>query len=322
MTQPPENDEFRVVTWKVEHNGISNNGDDARWHLAMDVLATLQPHVLLRQELTRADMFGGRAIWAESARLGGHAAFLASANPESANPTGAYVDRDLCRPAQYFEHRTGMWHSVCNPVVRLKGTARTLSLASVHLCPFDPAMRASEARRLATLGRPGVAAIVGGDMNSYSHRLGSGPALPDWSQITDRAHFEARTIERNGKRISDTLPDEILSGEHGGRPPVFVELGHYAATELGLQGALEPTASLWRTDQGPRQRIDRFYATPQVARALTGLEVVVTEEVIEASDHPPVLATFSLSALRRALSADPALAPAASPWNTTERNGS
>ncbi|WP_329217027.1 endonuclease/exonuclease/phosphatase family protein [Streptomyces sp. NBC_01485] len=308
MTRPSEDDAFRVVTWNVEHNGITNSGDDARWHLAMDVLATLQPHVLLRQELTRADMFGGRAVWAESARLGGHAAFLASATPESANPTGVYVDRDLCQPTEFFEHRTGMWHPVCNPVVRIKGALNKLSLASVHLCSFDPATRASEAKRVATLGRPGMAAIVGGDMNSYPHRPSNGHPLPDWSQIKDRAHFEARTIERDGKRVSDTLPDEILAGEFEGRPPVFVELGHYAATELGLEGALEPTASLWRTDQGTRQRIDRLYATPQVAGALTGLEVIVTDEVTEASDHPPVVATFSLSALRRALSVEPALA--------------
>ncbi|MCX5233923.1 endonuclease/exonuclease/phosphatase family protein [Streptomyces prunicolor] len=305
MTNSPEDDEFRVVTWNIEHNGISNSGDEARWHLAMDVLATLQPHVLLRQELTRADMFGARAVWAEAERLGGHAAFLASATPESANPTGVYVDRDLCRPTEFFEHRTGMWHPVCNPVVRLKGALKKLSLASVHLCSFDPATRASEAKRVATLGRPGMAAIVGGDMNSYPHRPSTGHPLPDWSQIEDRAHFEARTIERDGKRVSDTLPDEILAGEYEGRPPVFVELGHYAATELGLAGGLEPTASLWRTDQGTRQRIDRIYATPQVAGALKRLEVIVTEEVIEASDHPPVVATFSLSGLRRSLSAEP-----------------
>lgn len=303
MTKLPEDDEFRVVSWNVEHNGISNSGDDGRWHLAMDVLATLQPHVLLRQELTRANMFGGRAIWAESDRLGGHAAFLASATPESANPTGVYVDRDLCRPTEFFEHRTGMWHPICNPVVRIKGAVEKLSLASIHLCSFDPATRASEAKRVATLGKPGMAAIVGGDMNSSS-----GHPLPDWSQVEDRAHFEARTIERDGKRVSDTLPDEILAGEYEGRPPVFVELGHYAATELGQASALEPTASLWRTDQGTRQRIDRIYATPQVAAALTRLEVIVTDEVTEASDHPPVAATFSYSALCRAMSSEPASA--------------
>jgi endonuclease/exonuclease/phosphatase family metal-dependent hydrolase len=304
----PDDDTFRVVSWNIEHNGISNSGSDDKWHLAMDVLATLRPHVLLRQELTRADMFGGRAVWAESARLGGHIPFLASATRESANPTGVYVDRELCRPTAFFEHRTLMWHPTCNPVVRLEGAPVDLSFGSFHLCSFDPATRAREAKRLALLGGPGKAAIIGGDANSYAHRPSERVPLPDWSEIPDRAHFEARTIERNGIRVSDTVPDEILSGDSGEHPPVFVELGHYAATALGLKEALDPTASLWRTDQGPRQRIDRLYATPQIAQALTGLEVVVTDEVTEASDHAPVVATFSLTALRRALSAAPASA--------------
>jgi endonuclease/exonuclease/phosphatase family metal-dependent hydrolase len=255
-------------------------------------------------------MFGGRAIWGEAARLGGngpvHTAFLANATPESANPTGVYTDPSLLRPVQYFEHGTGMWHPICNPVVQLKGASSTLSLASFHLCSFDPAQRASEAKRLATLGKPGMAAIIGGDCNSYPHRPeDETAALPDWDKIADRSHFEARTIERGGERVSDTRPDEILAGEHDGRPPVFKELGHYAATVLGQPDALDPTASLWRTDQGPKQRIDRIYATPQVAEALIRVEVIVTDEVVEVSDHPPVVATFSLSKLRRALSPAP-----------------
>lgn len=295
-------DAFRVVAWNIEHNGIQRDGSDERWHVAMDVLAALQPHVLLRQELTRADMYGGRAVWAEAARLGGHVSFLASATPESANPTGVYVDPDLCEPTEYYEHTTGMWHPVCNPVVRIKGAPAKLSLASFHLCSFDPDRRVNEARRLTTLGKPGMAAIIGGDCNSYPHTESEAADLPDWGEVEDRSHFEHRTIDSNGVRVSDTRPDRILSGTHHGRPPVFVELGQYAATRLHTPGALAPTSSLWRKDQGPMRRIDRIYATPQVAEALTDLEVIVNDDVREASDHCPVLATFSLSRLRRALS--------------------
>jgi anti-sigma regulatory factor (Ser/Thr protein kinase) len=82
-------------------------------------------------------------------------------------------------------------------------------------------------------------------------------------------------------------------------------LAHQAATVLGQPEALAPTASLWRGDQGPRQRIDRMYATPRIAEALVRLEVIATEEVIEASDHALVMATFSFDTLRRALSRTP-----------------
>ncbi|MFE0130171.1 endonuclease/exonuclease/phosphatase family protein [Streptomyces sp. NPDC059037] len=303
-----EDDVFRVVSWNVEHNGISREGGDERWHLAMDVLTTLKPHVLLRQELTRADTFGRRAVWAEATRLGRLIPFLASATPESANPTGVYTDPSVCEPTEYYEHTTKMWHPICNPVVRVKGASSKLHLASFHLCSFNPAQRKSEAKRLTVLGKPGMASIIGGDCNSYPHTTDETVALPDWSTVADRSHFEQRTIERDGRRVSDTVPDEILAGTHDGYPPLFVDLGHYAGTALGQPEGLAATSSLWRTDQGPKQRIDRIYATPQIALALTQLEVIVTDDVIEASDHPPVVATFSLSKLRRALSAPRAAA--------------
>lgn len=300
-----DGDAFRVVSWNVERNGAGRDGSDERWHLAMDVLSALRPHVLLRQELKRADMHGGRALWAEAARLGGHTPFLAEAGWESANPTGVYIDRDLCQPVEFHQYTAGMWHPVCNPVVRIKGAPGKLSLASFHLSFFCPDQRASEARRLTTLGGPGKAAIIGGDCNSYPHRSDDEKApLPVWSKIDDRAHFEHRTFERNGERVSDTRPDEILAGERDRRPPVFKELGHYAATVLDQPEALAPTSSLWREDQGPMRRIDRIYATPQVAQALTRLEVIVNDDVREASDHCPVIATFSLSRLRRVLAPD------------------
>ncbi|MFG2783820.1 endonuclease/exonuclease/phosphatase family protein [Streptomyces prunicolor] len=304
-----DDDVIRVASWNIEHNGISNSGDDVRWHLAMDILAELQPDVLLRQELTRAEMYGQRAVWAESRRLGGHIPFLAGATPESANPTGVYVDPDVFRPTKFFEHRTGMWHPVCNPVVQIDGAPSELSLASFHLCSFDPAMRATEAHRLAMLGKPGMAAIIGGDCNSYPHRpVDETVPLPAWSSTTDRSLFQSRTIVRDGKRVSDTVPDEILAGEHDGLPPVFVELGHYAATVLGQSTAaghpdpLAPTSSLWRTDQGEMRRIDRIYATPQIAKTLIRLEVIVNDDVREASDHGIVQATFSGPGMRRELS--------------------
>lgn len=301
-----ENDEFTVVSWNIEHNGTDKDGSEHRWHLAMDVLAGLQPHVLLRQELTRANMHGARMVWAEAARLGNHTPFLSNATPESANPTGVYVSRDLMDPIEYFEHGTLMWHPICNPVVRLKGTKTKLSIGSYHLCSFDPTQRATEAKRLVTLGKPGLETIIGGDANSYPHRVANETApLPNWNEVQDRSHYEHRTIERNGKRVSDTIPDGILAGAPDGRPPVFVDLAHHAATVLAQPEALNPTASLWRKDQGTMQRIDRIYATPAVAEALTRLEVVITSEVIEASDHAPVAATFSLAKLRRALGPAP-----------------
>ncbi|MEU5425898.1 endonuclease/exonuclease/phosphatase family protein [Streptomyces olivoreticuli] len=313
-------DEFRVASWNVQHNGIDRDGSDRRRRVALGVLSRIRPHVVLRQEMTGAAAQGEHDRWAEAVHLGRReergaddpsrddvpfVSYLAAPKPdESPNPTGVFVDPVVCLPEGYYEHVAGVWHPICNPVVRIKGTETSLSVASFHLCYYDADQRAAEARRLTTLGKPGMAAIIGGDCNSFPHReRDETTRLPDWTAVGDSSYYEHRTIERDGQRVSDTRPDEILAGPRpGGQPPVFIELGHYAATVLGQRQALEPTASLWRTDQGERRRIDRIYVTPQLAPALKRLEVITTREVREASDHALVLATFQLSALRSALS--------------------
>jgi hypothetical protein len=137
-------------------------------------------------------------------------------------------------------------------------------------------------------------------MNSYPHTTPP-DELPDWSQVKDRAHYEQRTVMSGGIRVSDTVPDEILTGIFDG-PPVFVDLACHAALVLGHgMPPLAPTASLWRQDQGRPQRIDRIYATPAVSEALISIEVIITDGVTSASDHAPVVARFDLPALRRLL---------------------
>ncbi|MFJ1551634.1 hypothetical protein [Streptomyces sp. NPDC088246] len=122
-------------------------------------------------------------------------------------------------------------------------------------------------------------------------------ALPDGDKVEDRVHYQHRTIERAGRRVSDTRPDEILSGGD----PVFTDLGLHAATVLGQPGALAATASLKHTDHGPAQRIDRMYCTPDLAPALTAFEVLATDDVRAVSDHALLLARFDLDVLRRVL---------------------
>jgi hypothetical protein len=291
-------DELRVACWNIEHNGRGRHGADDHRDLARDILAAVQPHIVLRQELTRAWDNGKADLYAEANRLGGLFPFMgAPREGRSRNPVGVMVDPALFLVDAEFEHDL-LWKPICNPRIRLKGCAKQLNLASAHLCHFDPDMRATEARRITTLADHGRSALVGMDANSYPHQTAKETvALPDWKQVEDPVHYQHRTIERDGRRVSDTRPDEILSGGK----PVFVDLGLHAATVLGQPGALAATASLKRTDQGPAQRIDRMYATPDLIPALLHFDVVATDEVREVSDHALLVARFDLAALRRIL---------------------
>lgn len=303
-------DEFRVLSMNPEHNGRDRDGGKKRWHKAMAIAASVGADVVLRQEMTRADMHGHRAKWDEAARLGGYIPFMAAATNESANPTGVFVNPARLRPLKEFEHATLLWHPICNPVVRLTDcppTAKPLTLASFHLCYWDPDTRLREARRLTTLAKPGMEAILGGDCNSYAHAASEADSLPDWDTVTDRTHFEHRTVldPSGGRRVSDTRPDAVLAGRHGSQPPVFMEMGQYAVTERGQtrQTALAPTASLRREDQGPRQRIDRVYSTSGIAQAFTRLEVLDSGEVEEVTDHGWVVAVYGRQEMVDILSA-------------------
>lgn len=85
--------------------------------------------------------------------------------------------------------------------------------------------------------------------NSYPHRAADETTeLLDWAQVEDPVHFQQRTIERGGKRVSGTQPSEILTG---GPKAVFTDLAHHAGTVLRQKDALAATASLRRTDLAP-----------------------------------------------------------------------
>ncbi|MFD9771688.1 endonuclease/exonuclease/phosphatase family protein [[Kitasatospora] papulosa] len=297
--RPLDVDVLRVVCWNIEHNGCGRSGGDDHRDLARDILAALKPHIVLRQELTGAWDRGKADLYAEANRLGGLTPFMpAPREGRSNNPVGVMVDPTLFYIDGYIEHDLP-WKPICSPRVRLKGCTKPIDVAAAHLCHFDPDLRATEARRLTTLADNGRSALVGMDANSYPHRAElESVALPDWDAVLDRVHYQHRTIERDGRRVSDTRPDEILAG---GPRPVFTDVGLHAGTSLDQPGALAATASLKRTDQGPAQRIDRLYCTPDLAPALLGFDVLAGEEVREVSDHALLLATFDLAALRQVL---------------------
>jgi hypothetical protein len=288
--------ELRVACWNLAHNG---GGGQTR-PLAHHILASYRPHIVFRQELTGAWEHGKRALFEEATALGGLFPFMTAPHEgRSRNPTGVMVDPRMFEIVAHTDHDLP-WKAICHVQVRLKGCPKTLHLASGHLCHFDPDLRATEARRLTTLADHGRTALTGMDGNSYPHRSADEVSEPlVWAKVEDPVHFQHRTIERNGVRVSDTRPSEILTG---GPKAVFTDLAHHAGTILRQSGALPPTASLKRTDQGPPQRIDWILGTPDWAPALLRVEVIDTEDVRLVTDHALVIATFDHAAVQHILS--------------------
>ncbi|MFF7097778.1 endonuclease/exonuclease/phosphatase family protein [Streptomyces rubradiris] len=297
MTLP---DELRVVCWNVERNGRGRNGTEDHRPLVREIIRSLRPHIVFRQELWGAWDNGKADLYDEVRAIGGLMPFMTRLREgRSLKPVGVMIDLDLFELVQETEHDLP-WKPILDLTVRPKGSDKKLHLASAHLCHFDADMRATEARRLTTLADRRRSVMVGVDGNSYPHRTDlEAVALPDWTQVKDRVHYQHRTIPGpNGERVSDTRPSEILTGNG-----IYVDLALHAGTDLGLHGgtdlgqhgALAPTASLKRLDQGPPQRIDWILGTPDIAKGLIRFEVVATEEVKQVSDHALLFAVFDLA---------------------------
>jgi endonuclease/exonuclease/phosphatase family metal-dependent hydrolase len=294
-------DELVVACWNIEQNGIDDNGERERRDTALDVLEELRPHILLRQEETGAWDNDEQLRKEEAGRLGLRSV-LSEVGTDSRNPVAVLYNEELFAPVEEQVWRTEMRKTTRFPLLRLAEAPTPFAVVSVHLPHFSPQLRQVVAQRLTTLADQGKSALVGGDFNSYPHRAEAETVpLPDWRTVQDPVHYEHRTVWRGTERVSDVEPDRILAGVAPGGRAVYQELGQYAATELDQPQALTPTATLWRTDQGAAQRIDRIYATSDIATALTGLEVITDGAVRLASDHALIIARFSLPDLRQAL---------------------
>ncbi|MCX5233924.1 endonuclease/exonuclease/phosphatase family protein [Streptomyces prunicolor] len=286
-----------VASWNIQKNGSVPL--DGRDHSPRpdEILAAYEPDIVFRQELSGAGAHGKRALYAEARALGGLIPFMGDEiEGRSKNPTGVMVDPGLFDIVAHTNDSLP-WKQICHVQVRRKGSRRTLHLASAHLTHFDPDLRATEARRLTTYADHGNTVLIGMDANSYPHRTDDEISDPiDWDTVEDRVHFQHRTIERDGRRVSDTRPSEILTG---GARPVYTDLAHHAATVLGHRQALTPTSSLHRTDQGPRRRIDWQLSTPDLASALIDFEVIDTGDVPRWTDHSLTISRFDLAAVDR-----------------------
>ncbi|MFB8124423.1 endonuclease/exonuclease/phosphatase family protein [Streptomyces bacillaris] len=277
--------QLRIVCWNLERNGA---GDPEIRRAAAETLRRLQPDIVLRQEMFRADE-RGHTIFNEQCReldmqgvLGSGACTAILFNPRRLN-----LVRD--------------WSGDRSPHFVLPPTAITLSfreagpdaspfnVVSFHFAYASAEQRQLEAewtttwadkRWLAPDGsRLVLPAIFGGDGNSYPEPGTAGDLpLPDLAAIQDRPHRLHRSRRGpgpDGVRVPDIEPDHTL------RTAGLEDVARHWA-EKGSPAALTRTVNASPT-HGPDSRVDRVYVTTGLLPAVTGFEV--HDVPLGVSDH-------------------------------------
>ncbi|MFJ5817222.1 endonuclease/exonuclease/phosphatase family protein [Streptomyces sp. NPDC093108] len=268
-----------------ENNG---GGDRELWQRMHDRLASLDLHLLLRQEVWDAQDNGNELARAAEAVLG-----MAGLIGRDCC-TALYHDPNLFTPADEFPDTGPMW--VLPPTVRslrLTGTAPgavPLIVGSYHLNYCSTTTRLSEAERLTQWNdrwvkadgrRVHCPALLGGDNNSYPVPGAPGdPALPVLEEITDEPHRAHRSyIGSDGMRRMDDRADDTL------RTAGLQDVARHLATTTGNIAAVAATVDACFT-HGPGSRIDRIYASRQLLPAVRDLEVIGMKGL---SDHHTVV---------------------------------
>ncbi|MEU3051765.1 endonuclease/exonuclease/phosphatase family protein [Streptomyces griseus] len=276
---------LRIVCWNLERNGAD---DPEIRRAAAKTLRRLQPDIVLRQEMFRADE-RGHTIFNEQCRSLDMQGVLGPGSCTAVlfNPRRFNLVRD--------------WSGDRGPQFVLPPTAITLifpeagpdaspfNVVSFHLAYASALQRQLEAEWTTTWADKGwqapdgsrlvLPAFFGGDGNSYPEPGTAGDLpLPDLSAIQDRPHRLHRSRRGpDGVRVPDTEPDHTM------RTAGLEDVArHWATAEGGNPAALARTVNASST-HGPDSRIDRVYVTVGLLPAVIGVEV--HEVPLGESDH-------------------------------------
>ncbi|MDT0307286.1 hypothetical protein RM780_09955 [Streptomyces sp. DSM 44917] len=289
---------IRIVTSNFELNG---GGDMGKWERMHALLKSLNPQMLMRQELvgcsrnTRA----GSRLWEASCRALGMAGWLAHGK----EATALYADPTVVEGLeQWPDTGPDWWLDPAVVTLRLTGTKIPIIAASAHLRYDSPAKREAEADWLTRLndqhstrveGQEGtptaLPAAVAMDSNSYPEEGTPGDLpLPQPAQIPNAPHRAHRFRKRGGVWVPDTVPDEKL------RLAELEDAARHLAEAKGMTEALAATMPASET-HGPATRIDRVYLSCVLLPAVHQIEVI---DVGDLSDHHTVVLTLDLGVLR------------------------
>ncbi|MEV0263006.1 endonuclease/exonuclease/phosphatase family protein [Streptomyces sp. NPDC050617] len=280
-----------VLCWNFERNGGSDPDKRLKAH---ELLVSLNPHMVLRQEMPGADTKGNEIMYEleDVLRLRGWL------GPRSC--TAVFADPAVFQPVREWPDTGPMW--VLPPTaltfrfLPAGYEALPLNALSYHLNYASPTLRRIEAEWLTTWADKWWAlpdgrmvqlpVIAGGDNNSYpAARLEEDLTLPVPKEIKDKPHRAHRSyVAQYGTRLMHTRPDEVL--RTAGMEDVA---RHWATTRLGDASALARTVDGCDT-HGPDARIDRIYTAETLLPAVRGVDVI--EVPHDKSDHHIVRLTL------------------------------
>ncbi|MFE2179062.1 endonuclease/exonuclease/phosphatase family protein [Streptomyces sp. NPDC059455] len=275
---------INVLCWNFERNGADDPAKRLRAH---EKLASLKPHLILRQEMWGAEANGNTIIYELEGALG----LRGWLGPKSC--TAVFADPSVFRAVREWPDTGPMWvlppAALTMRYVPAGNEATPLSVVSYHLNYASATHRLAEAEWLTTWADkrwpiPGddnltIPAILGGDNNGYPVRGAAGdPALPDMAKIRDRRHRLHRSyVGPDGRRQMDTRVDETL------RTAGLEDVARYRATlPCGSATAVSRTVDGCST-HGPDARIDRIYVTTDLLAAVASVDVI--EVPLDVSDH-------------------------------------
>lgn len=280
-----------------ENNG---GGDRDLWQRMHDRLASLNLHLLLRQEMWNAQDNGNELADAAEAVLG-MPGFIGR---ECC--TAVYHDPKLFTSVDEYPKTGPVWAlppTVCS--FQLAGTtpdAAPLIVGSYHLNYCSPTSRLAEAEWLTKWNDKWVKdgdryvhypALLGGDNNSYPVVGTPGdPALPVLEEIQGEPHRAHRSyLGADGVRRMDDRPDGTL------RAAGLQDVARHLVATTGGTSAVAPTVDACDT-HGPDARIDRIYASKQLLPAVREVEVVDMKGL---SDHHTVVVRLDRDTLTEIL---------------------
>ncbi|MFF3750511.1 endonuclease/exonuclease/phosphatase family protein [Streptomyces sp. NPDC002018] len=297
--------QITVLSWNFENNGA---GDTAKRVRAHEMLVSLNPHLVLRQEMWGSDANGNETMYQLEEVLGLRGWLGAKAC------TAVFADQNLFQPLREWPATGPMW--VLPPTaLTLRFTpagsqSTPLAVASYHLNYASPTTRLAETEWLSTWADKKwtapegetvrIPALIGGDNNSYpAPGLDGDVPLPTLEHIADEPHRLHRSYPGpDGARVMDTRPDEAL------RTAGLEDIARHWATNAkdGERTAMSRTVNASAT-HGPDSRIDRLYATADLLGAVTDIDIIEVPETM--SDHHIVRLTLDTDRLSDILNRQP-----------------